>query len=158
MLAVLSTCLYGVIALLSWRFDFDSPTTLRPIVPVLILFAMAFAGYLFAIQLARRARQDWRLVSLIVWTSFLFRVVLLFSVPIQEIDIYRYLWDGAVSTDGVNPFRFSPEQVRVAAGKSNQTDEAMRRLVKLLDEKPVLADILERIHYAELPTVYPPDR
>ena len=48
MLAVVSTCLYGVIALLSWRFDFDSPTTLRPIVPVLILFATAFAGYLFA--------------------------------------------------------------------------------------------------------------
>ncbi len=83
MLAAGSTCLYGVIALLSWRFDFDSPTTLRPIVPVLILFATAFAGYLFAIRVARRARQSWRLVVLIVWTSVLFRVVLLFSAPIQ---------------------------------------------------------------------------
>ena len=95
-------------------------------------------------------------MGLIVLTSILFRVVLLFSVPIQEVDIYRYLWDGAVSTAGVSPFRFSPEQVRVAAGESNQTDETLRRLVNLLDAQPVLADILERIHYGDLPTVYPP--
>ena len=115
MLAAGSASLYGVVALLSWRFEFGSPPTLRPIVPVLILFVTAFTGYLFAIRIARRAPQDWRLVGLIVLTSILFRVVLLFSVPIQEVDIYRYLWDGAVSTAGVSPFRFSPEQVRVAA-------------------------------------------
>ncbi len=28
--------------------------------------------------------------------------------------------------------------------------------MNLLDDQPVLADILERIHYGDLPTVYPP--
>jgi len=28
--AIVTTCLYGVIAFLSWRFDFDSPTTEPP--------------------------------------------------------------------------------------------------------------------------------
>lgn len=154
-IAVLSTCLYGIIALLSWRFDFDSPGAQRPIVPVLLLFGATFASYLFAIRVAARAKQDAKLLALIVWFAVVFRVVLLFSVPIQEIDIYRYLWDGAVSTTGVSPFRYSPDQVRVAAG-GNSSDEDLRNIVRLLDREPAMVEILRRIHFGELPTIYPP--
>lgn len=72
--AALSTCLYGVVALLSWQFQFDSPTVRRPIVPVLLLFSAAFAGYLFAVRVARRARQDGRLLGLIIWFAVVFRI------------------------------------------------------------------------------------
>ena len=67
--AVLSTCLYGIIAVLSWQFDFDSSVTQRPIVSVLVLFAAAFAGYLFAIRVVARAPQDRRLLGLIVLSA-----------------------------------------------------------------------------------------
>lgn len=154
-IAVLSTCLYGLIALLSWRFDFDSPGARRPIVPVLLLFGATFASYLFAIRVAARATQDRKLMALVVWFAIIFRVVLLFSVPIQEIDIYRYLWDGAVSTTGVSPFQYSPEQVRIAAG-GNSSDEDLRNIVRLLDREPAMVEILRRIHFGELPTIYPP--
>ena len=59
-LAVLFTCLYGVVSFLSWQFDFDSSTTERPIIAVLLLFATALVAYLFAIRLATRAPRDKR--------------------------------------------------------------------------------------------------
>lgn len=155
LLAVLSTCLYGVIAWLSWQFDYDSVTTDRPIIAVLILFAAAFLAYLLSIRLAWRAPQSRTLLLLIAWSAVVFRVVMLFSVPIQEIDIYRYLWDGAVSTTGVSPFRYSPQQVREANMPATK-DEALQTLVELRDGQPALAETLRRVHFSELPTIYPP--
>jgi len=154
-LAALSTCLYGAIALLSWQFDYDSITTDRPILAVLILFGAAFLAYLPAIRLAWCSPQGHTLLRLIVGAAVVFRIVMLFSVPIQEIDIYRYLWDGAVTTTGVSPFRYSPQQVRDANILATG-DEALGALVALRDGQPALAEILRRVHFGELPTIYPP--
>ncbi|WP_404309475.1 hypothetical protein [Neorhodopirellula lusitana] len=154
-LAGLSICVYGIIAGLSWRFDFGSMTTDRPIIAVLCLFAVAFAFYLGAIRIAWRARQSVRMLRLVIGSAIVFRLVMLFSLPIQEVDIYRYLWDGVVSTAGVSPFRYSPGQVSFADLASNE-DEDLSRLAKLRDDDPALAEILNRVHFPELPTIYPP--
>jgi hypothetical protein len=154
-LAALSMCLYGLISWLSWRFDVDSVTTERPIIAALALFAIAFVAYLGVIRLAWRAPQSRQLVMLIVSTAVVFRVVMLFSLPIQEVDIYRYLWDGAASTAGVSPFRYSPLQVQ-SADLNTVDDEQLGRLVQLRDRHPALAEVLKRVHFAELPTIYPP--
>ncbi len=154
-LAGVSACLYASISFLSWRFEFGSPTAQRPIVAVLLLFATAFALYLFAVRVATRAPQNGRLLTLIVWPAVLFRVTLLLSAPIQEVDIYRYLWDGAVSTVGVSPFRYSPLKVR-AATADTATEEDLRQLVELRDRLPAVGEALDRVHYPEIPTIYPP--
>ncbi len=153
--AALSTCIYGIIAILSWRFDYELSVTQRPIVPVLLLFAAAFAGYLFAVRTAMQTAHSRKLLGLILWFAVIFRAVLLFSVPIQEIDIYRYLWDGATLAVGVSPFRYSPQQVLEAEAASTN-DEQLLRVVRLRDNNPALRSILSRVHFAELPTVYPP--
>ena len=154
-MAILSICFYGLIAVLSWRFGFDSIPAQRPIVPVLLLFAGAFVAYLIAIREVRLAPRDRRTTGMIIWAAIVFRVVMLFSVPIQEIDIYRYLWDGAASTAGVSPFRYSPGQVRDA--RAFETNDApLQTLVEMRDRHPSLGLILSRVHYGELPTVYPP--
>ncbi|WP_345321445.1 hypothetical protein [Novipirellula rosea] len=154
-LAGLSISVYGIIAILSWQFDFDSVSTDRPIIAVLCLFAVAFALYLGAIRIVWRTRKSGPMMKLVIGSAIVFRVVMLFSLPIQEIDIYRYLWDGAVSTAGVSPFRYSPAQVSSAELASN-ADEDLVRLVKLRDDDPALAEILHRVHFPELPTIYPP--
>ena len=154
-LAILSASMYAAISFLSWQFDFDIPVAKRPILVVLLLFAAAFIGYLFAIRLAIRASNDLRLLPLILWTSVLFRAILLPSVPIQEIDIYRYLWDGSVSTTGISPFRYSPDEVRAAIVDPTD-DEQLSKLVRLCDKQPALAEILRRVHFGDLPTIYPP--
>ncbi len=110
-LAFLLAGLYTAIAVLSFRFTPDVPGTERPVVATLALLAAAFAAYLTAIFVALRARDGKLLLAIVVPASVLFRVVSVYSWPILEIDIYRYIWDGAVTLEGVSPYRYSPQQV-----------------------------------------------
>ncbi len=43
------------------------------------------------------------------------RLALLFSTPILETDFYRYLWDGAVTATGHDPYRISPKHALAAS-------------------------------------------
>lgn len=169
-LAAFTTCLYGAISWLSWRFDYDSVVTDRPIIAVLCLFALSFAAYLVAIRLVAtsaaegevvesgvgsRATENRRTLKLLIATAVLFRVVMLFSLPIQEVDIYRYLWDGAVTTAGVSPFQYSPQHVS-SVNLGSTSDSRLERLAVIRDRDPAMAEILRRVHFPELPTIYPP--
>lgn len=121
----------------------------------LTLFAAAFGLYLAGVRVVRRA-SDHRHVMSMVWIgAVLFRLTLLVSDPIEEIDLYRYVWDGAVSTSGVNPFRFTPQQV-LAASTNDELPPDLARLVALRDKSPELTEVLKRVHFGELPTIYPP--
>ena len=153
LLGFVSAVIYGWISWLSWRFQFDSSSQERPILLTLGLFGILFFLYLFGIRVARRLGEDGRCLRLVIAGSILFRVTMLFSVPILEIDIYRYLWDGAATSAGVSPFRFAPETVKNA--ESAVDDPSLQRLVNIRDSRPTLAEVLDRIHFAELPTVYP---
>lgn len=124
------------------------------------LVAACFGLYVASLFVALRAGEGRRLTWLIVAGAIGFRAILLLSQPIQEVDIYRYLWDGGVSAQGVSPFRFAPADV-LAADQSQSLDtggwsDDLLRLVQLRDESPGLADALRRVHYPELTTVYPP--
>jgi len=166
--AFLSTILYGSISLLSWRFGFHIEGDDRPIIAVLLLYAATFGIYLNAIASVKRMQLDVHSTKIIVVAAVLFRVVMLFSLPIQEVDLYRYLWDGAVCTEGVSPFAFSPQQVAEAREPSaNAATDGLRRsdklrtadlnrLIQMLDREPTMAEILDRVHFPELPTIYPP--
>ena len=153
--AFLSTILYGAIALLSWRFGFYTEGVERPIIAVLSLFAATFGIYLIAIASVKRLRLDSQSTKIIVGAAILFRVVMLFSLPIQEVDLYRYLWDGAVCCEGVSPFAFSPAVIQ-KADTASLDDQRLARLIRMLDREPAMAEILDRVHFPELPTIYPP--
>ena len=154
-LAVCSCSLYAVILELSRDFRHQLPLEERPIVTVLAFFLVVFLVYLIAICLALRATQDRRLVGLIFVSSMAMRLVLLPSTPIQEVDIYRYLWDGVTSSQGINPFRYSPQQV-LDASPQTETDADLALLARLSREHAPLGEILRRVHMRELTTVYPP--
>ncbi|MBI3863080.1 MAG: hypothetical protein HY290_14405 [Planctomycetia bacterium] len=122
---------------------------------LLALIAATFGVYLFAISIAARAPQDRRLFWLIVGSGIAFRITLLLSDPIEEIDLYRYLWDGSATIQGVSPFRYSPHQVLAASAESDLPDD-LARLVRLRDSAPEMTIILKKVHFGELPTIYPP--
>lgn len=153
-LALLLAGLYTAIAALSFRFTPDTATTQRPILATLALLGFAFATYLTAIFVALRIRDGKLLLAVIVLASVLFRAVSVCSWPILEIDIYRYIWDGAVTLEGVSPYRYSPQQVLSATPQAGIPDD-LDRLVRLRHDTAV-ETILSRVHYSELPTIYPP--
>jgi hypothetical protein len=147
--------IYAVILILSREFRLELPLEERPVVAVVAVFLAAFLLYLIAIRLARRAAQDRRLVGVILLSSLTMRLVLLPSTPIQEIDIYRYLWDGVTASQGINPFRYTPRQVLDASPQA-ESDVDLALLARLSRQHPPTGEILRRVHHRELPTVYPP--
>lgn len=56
----------------------------------------------------------WKLkpsIKFIQWVGLLFRLIFLFSLPALSDDFYRFLWDGALSLNGINPFGMLPSEV-----------------------------------------------
>ena len=67
-------------------------------------YLLAFAGFLIAVWWNER-----RPIPLL-WLWFVpivFRLLLLATTPTLSDDVYRYLWDGHVATEGVNPYRYA---------------------------------------------------
>jgi len=150
-----SCLIYLVITLLSRHFAYGTPGVERPIVEVLGLTAVAFVIYLVALLAAVRAGGRRGIVNVVVIYAVLLRLSLFFSEPIQEFDIYRYLWEGQATIRGVSPFRYSPEVV-LQSSPNQMLPADLSRLVEARDSAPAIETILSRVHFAELPTVYPP--
>ncbi|MEO5783569.1 MAG: glycosyltransferase 87 family protein [Ginsengibacter sp.] len=43
--------------------------------------------------------------------GFAFRMLLLFSVPNLSDDVYRFIWDGRLAANGINPFTYLPSEI-----------------------------------------------
>ncbi|MEN1680180.1 MAG: hypothetical protein AAGJ46_11350 [Planctomycetota bacterium] len=160
--SALTAAIYAVLAFLSAYHTLDTPKQYRPILLVVALYLLAFGPYWWAWKAAARA--GWRR-SLVVWvigTSVLWRAILLPTPPFQEIDLYRYAWDGAVVVAGVDPYRFPPKEIvdeinAQRAGLIDRVEGDRGRLVSLAtSESPEYEKILRTIHFSELPSPYPP--
>ena len=76
--------------------------------------------------------------GLLAWTlivAMALRAIFLFTPPVLSDDIYRYVWDGRVQNEGLNPYAYAP---------------AAPQLEHLRDP------IYQSINNKELPTIYPP--
>src|SRR5262245_43503281 len=153
-LALVSWLAYLTVALSAQSLH-EAGSGRHSLLGLLALFGCAFGCYLAAIRVAVRALQTRALMIMIVAAGVLFRMTLLFSNTIEEVDLYRYLWDGAAVTHGVNPFRYTPQQV-LAASDDGTLPADLARLVRLRDDSPEMTVILKRVHFGELPTIYPP--
>jgi len=155
LLAAVSGCLYAVLARWSWRFEHTDAFRDRPVLVAVALLGAAFVVYLLSVFFVARCPLRRGQLPFLIGAALAYRLILLPSIPIQEIDIYRYLWDGSVVCQGINPFRYPPRVV-LSARREQVRDERLARLVELRDSDPHLRAVLARIHYAELPSVYPP--
>ncbi len=129
---------------LSVQFVYGEGHADRPILPFLALYALAWVPLLALARgrvLAGGPRPAW-----IVAVALAARLLLLPSQLIQENDVYRYVLDGQVVLAGENPYRYSPEELPLIV---------YHPLAEELDTPPA-RQVLDRIGYPEVPTVYPP--
>ena len=160
--------LHGGIALLSQDFIYGQGHRQRPILMYVALYASAFVVYAWALSGCLRdsfSRGTPRPLSatlretgafsprlyllLILAFAFLFRVLLLFSNPIQEDDFYRYLWDGKVVASGLNPYGVSPASVE-------EEQEGTQHYRAIIERDSGFTMILARVNHSWVPTIYPP--
>lgn len=84
------------------------------------------------------------------------RAGFLFSTPVLEDDFYRYLWDGGVAAQGINPYRYAPGQVDsepAGSGMSHADEGAIHDLQALASRSD---GVFERVNHPALRTIYPP--
>ncbi|MEW6571324.1 MAG: hypothetical protein AB1390_09155 [Nitrospirota bacterium] len=101
----------------------------------LILSVLYFIGAYLIFKKLLSNKYTRSLIITIFLFGVLFRVILLMSTPLLSDDIYRYLWDGRVQSEGINPYLYPP-----SAEELNQ----------LRDGK-----IYPNINRQEFPTIYP---
>jgi len=66
------------------------------------------------------------------------------------VDFNRYLWDGAVTAHGFNPYEFSPDEIRASQTAKTAVPSALTRL----SQQP--GATIGRINHSYLRTIYPP--
>lgn len=69
---------------------------------VLLIYTLLFAGFIFLMK----REQD---LSLLVRASIGFRVIFIMAIPNLSNDFYRFIWDGRMIFEGLNPYLYLPE-------------------------------------------------
>ena len=145
----------------SSRFGYETEVIDMPVLALtvgLVAWGAIFLG-LMAWLLKDWLLKDWLLKGVdgngrlfpahLLWFVFAVglaaRLVLLISQPILEDDYQRYLWDGAVVAEGLNPYLRSPEEIRTSI-----TDGPLQAL------KEQAGLVFKRINHKDLTTIYPP--
>lgn len=117
--------------------------------PVLLLVGLlVFSGviFLFTVFKMPRANLAGNQLIWVIVIGIVLRVLMLFTAPILEDDYFRYLWDGAVTANGINPYKYSPEEVL-------SKDDVPLELAALAEES---GNIIHGINHPEVRSIYPP--
>jgi len=135
---------------LSRRFDYNLPALDQPVLWLTALLVIAAGIYLFALWWLDPQRElsrsyGWWIMVLLV--GLLMRLSMFGSTPMLETDHYRYLWDGAVTASGKNPYAYSPETIK------EQPEDAPSAW---LGNVQAAGNTIERINHPHLRTIYPP--
>lgn len=72
-----------------------------------LLFTVLFIGYLRLVSGEKNEDQ----YRILLFFSWVFRLLFLFSLPWLSEDVYRFIWDGAVQQLGYSPYAVTPEDI-----------------------------------------------
>lgn len=142
-------CCALVLAAGSAQFEYGLDVADRPIFQFVAGYMIAGAVFLATAWLllprSLAVPNPLTLLILIIVFGLAMRAVLFGSVPVQENDFYRYLWDGALTAHGISPWAHSPQTII----DGHFADPTISML------KIQAGPVLERINYGELRSIYP---
>jgi hypothetical protein len=142
--------LAAMLAVHSDRFDWQLPVERMPAATLSLGLAAAGLVYLAILpairhSLAQPADVQERLVALMLAIGLGLRLLLFFSEPALEDDYNRYLWEGALTANGISPYAISPDEAQQTADNT--------RLAELAQEG---APVLARVNHPHHTSIYPP--
>ena len=127
--------------------EIDAP--ILAVQPILWLVAIGMgAGVLYLILCRDIVKSAPGMTGTLTWlllVGLMMRLALLPSVPMLENDYLRYLWDGAVTAAGQNPFAYAPQSVI-----DGHAPDGLQALASDSD------GLLESVTYPLLRSIYPP--
>ena len=106
------------------------------VIMFLFLSALYLCGVFVVLKMIHKDESSWGLTGIIILLAIIFRFCLIPSDPeVLSKDMYRYIWDGRVQQNGINPYLYPP----------------------VADELETMRDdqIFPNINRKEYPTLYP---
>ncbi len=123
---------------------------LRPhtdqIIPYVIFKMILGLFFLSAVLGFKKIQGNKIWLPAIILTGIICRLILIPSTPVLEDDYNRYLWDGAVSANLYNPYKYSPLDV------VDNTQGIPAELHNLSGEAD---DLMKKINHPHIRTIYP---
>ncbi len=110
-LALLALCFAGLSMALVFGYLGQRRFLLNPVWIYITGYAIAFLWYAYAgarIVPALARVPPRTVVPIVLAFACLFRVLVLPAPPSLSTDMYRYVWDGRLTLQGINPYRWTP--------------------------------------------------
>ena len=76
---------------------------------LLVIYSLLFGGYYFVLKHSN-TDDNWLNAF-----AVLFRLIFLFSLPALSQDFYRFIWDGRLILEGLNPYLYTPNELIVSS-------------------------------------------
>ncbi len=145
---VITTASVAAIALISRTFAYEVDVAAAPVLEYTALQCLAGLAWLGLVIASVRFADRCGVVriSVVIGIGVALRLLMFDTHPILETDHFRYLWDGAVTAMGQNPYALSPDLVRSG-------DKTVAPAVIELGRTGGL--VLERVNQPTLTTIYP---
>ncbi|MEM1134050.1 MAG: hypothetical protein AAGH53_14050 [Pseudomonadota bacterium] len=165
--AAISLVFAVAIAALAPQFAWDILLGDRPIMlfgTILVIASLAFTGWFFGVRRhfseTSAKPAHYRIALSIFVIGMVARLLLLHGPPILEDDHYRYLWDGAVTAEGLNPYSHPPADFATAPEVEALTQSLNVKAEPLPKGYETLAvagnTTLLRVNNPHIATIYPP--
>ncbi len=138
--------LFVLLAYISGDFSSGIPVTEKPVILLTSILILSGAVYLFTVCAVPKINPAKHQLIWILSVGIALRLLMVFSTPMLEDDYFRYLWDGAVTANGTNPYQYSPEQVLQNTGIPPG----------IADLGTESGEIIKGINHPHLRTIYPP--
>lgn len=146
-MAALLILLTFALAIISHSFGYTKPASDAPVFLTVLLLIISCGVMVWGWAALPKDSPHGPTLFWIIIVGLVLRGIMMFSQPILETDFYRYLWDGAVTANGYNPYTHSPEDaMENRAGVSPG-------LAELADQSGL---VIERVNHPGLRTIYPP--
>jgi hypothetical protein len=118
---------------------------------IYFFLAAACGLYLIIVGIARSYYMSKFHLAGIIFVGVLLRLIMMLPILSESTDCYRYLWDGAVTAHGINPYLYSPESI---GETRNENDNSTLSYLRQLSEKA--GKTFSGINNPWLRTIYPP--
>jgi hypothetical protein len=141
---------FALIGILSPRFGSEINLENMPILLFVFLMTLSGAFYIQLIKMIPSLKEKKNLLFVILLLGLIMRIMMFFSTPIITVDYNRYLWDGAVLANGINPYLYSPNQIQRAPESASEIPLILKSL------STQQGSTLSKIIFPELRTPYPP--
>jgi Gpi18-like mannosyltransferase len=106
--------------------------------------ALLFSFYLFVVFKPSLSDKNFNFILI---SSFLFRAIFILAVPALSDDYFRFIWDGRLIEEGINPFLYLPDEVQKQSLLVGEMNNALYLKMNSLNYYSVYPPVLQFIFF-----------